>query len=492
MVSFALLTLLLLDFTGTLHRWLGWLARVQAVPAVLALNVVVLAVLVVATLLLGRVYCSVVCPLGIMQDIISRLRGKKAQRRFSYSREKRWLRYTLLAVYVAGVVMGVSVLTALFDPYGAYGRIAQNLLQPLYRWGNNALAAVAEHYESYAFYSTKVWIRSLPTFIVAAVTLVAVGVLAWRGGRTYCNTLCPVGTTLGLLSRFAIFKVRLDERKCISCGSCSRRCKASCIDVENHRVDYSRCVVCGNCLEACKVGALTYRAGKPSPRHDQEESDTRPIAVDENKRAFLVAGATALSAAALAQARKKRDGGLAVIEDKKEPAREMPVLPPGALSARHFARHCTACQLCVAQCPNGVLRPSGDVFTLMQPVMGFDHGYCRPECNRCGQVCPAGAIMPLELDKKVSTKIGHAVTIRENCLPHVSRDEKGDPVQCGNCARHCPNGAIMMVDDETVEGAMVPIVNAARCIGCGACEYVCPSRPLSGIYVEGHDTQQLV
>ena len=489
LVSFTLLTLLLLDFTGTLHHWFGWLARVQAMPAVLALNVIVLVVLAVLTVLLGRVYCSVVCPLGIMQDLISRLRGKKAQRRFSYSREKRWLRYIVLAIYVAVTIAGVGVITALLDPYGAYGRIAQNLLQPLYQWGNNALAAIAEHYDSYAFYSTDVWIRSLPTFIVAAVTLVAVGVLAWRGGRTYCNTICPVGTTLGLLSRFAIFKVRINKSKCISCGSCSRRCKASCIDFENHRIDYSRCVVCGNCLDACAVGALSYCAG--SPAH-AEEGPARPIAVDENKRAFLVGSAVAVSTAALAQARKKRDGGLAVIEDKKEPGREMPVLPPGALSARHLARHCTACQLCVAQCPNGVLRPSSDPLTLMQPVMGFDHGYCRPECNRCGQVCPTGAILALDPADKVSTRIGHAVTIRENCLPHVSRDENGDPVKCGNCARHCPNEAIMMVDDEAVPGAMVPIVNAAKCIGCGACEYVCPAHPLTGIYVEGHDTHQLI
>ncbi|MBP5561679.1 MAG: 4Fe-4S binding protein [Muribaculaceae bacterium] len=487
LVSFTLITLLLLDFTGTLHRWLGWLARVQVMPAILAFNVVVLVILAIVTLLLGRIYCSVVCPLGIMQDIISRLRGKKAQRRFSYSREKRWLRYIVLAIYVVAVILGVGVITALLDPYGAYGRIAQNLLQPLYKWGNNALAAIAEHYESYAFYSTEVWIRSLPTFIVAAVTLVAVGVLAWRNGRTYCNTICPVGSLLGLLSRFAIFKVRINKSKCISCGSCARRCKASCIDSEHHQVDYSRCVVCGDCIDACSVGALTYCAATPS----DEPAIERPIAVDENKRAFLVGGAVAISAAALAQARKKRDGGLAIIEDKKEPERETPILPPGALNARHFARHCTACQLCVAQCPNGVLRPSGDALTLMQPVMGFDHGYCRPECNRCGHVCPTGAIQLLTHDEKVSTRIGHAVTIRENCLPHVSRDDNGNPIQCGNCARHCPNGAIMMVEDEEVEGAMVPIVNAAKCIGCGACEYVCPARPLGGIYVEGHDTHQL-
>ena len=484
-LSFVMMLLLLLDISGAMHHWLGWMARVQLMPAVLALNVAVIVLLAVVTLVLGRVYCSVVCPLGIMQDLVSRLRGKKGARRFAFSREKKWLRYPILALYLVACVAGMGVVVALLDPYGAFGRLAQNLLQPLYVWGNNALAAVAEHYESYAFYSRDVWMRSLPTFIVAAVTLVAVGALAWRGGRTYCNTICPVGTLLGLLSRFAIFKVRIND-KCVHCHSCERRCKASCIDIENGRVDHSRCVVCGNCLTVCKVDAITYGL---KPRAAVPAQERKPIAMDKSKRAFLVGGAVAISAAALAQARKKRDGGLAVIEEKKNVGRTTPILPPGALSARHLARHCTACQLCVAQCPNGVLRPSDDPSTFMQPVMAYDRGYCRSECHRCSEVCPAGAITPISLDEKVSTVIGHAVPVRANCLPHTHRNENGDPVSCGNCARHCPHDAIMMVEDEQVQGAMVPIVNTSKCIGCGACEYVCPSRPLPGIYVEGHDTQ---
>lgn len=187
-------------------------------------------------------------------------------------------------------------------------------------------------------------------------------------------------------------------------------------------------------------------------------------------------------ASAVKAQEKKVDGGLAVIEDKKIPVRATPIVPPGAWSARNFAQHCTACQLCVSACPNGVLRPSTDLQKLMQPEMSYERGYCRPECTRCSEVCPAGAIRPITVEEKSSTRIGHAVWIRKNCIPLT------DGVECGNCARHCPSGAILMVpsDGDDMNSVRIPAINAERCIGCGACENLCPARPFSAIYVEGH------
>ena len=177
------------------------------------------------------------------------------------------------------------------------------------------------------------------------------------------------------------------------------------------------------------------------------------------------------------------DGGLAAIEDKKKPNRATPIVPPGAKGAWHLAKHCTACQLCVSECPNGVLRPSTNLETLMQPEMSYEDGYCRPECTRCSEVCPAGAIHPITVAEKSSTRIGHAVWIKKNCLPVT------DGVSCGNCARHCPSGAILMVhmDAEDDESPKIPVIDAERCIGCVACENLCPARPFSAIYVEGHE-----
>ena len=472
-VFFVLITLLFLDFTGTLHHWLGWLSKIQFLPAVMALNVIVVVALLVLTLVFGRIYCSIICPLGVLQDVLARLRRKK--NKYSYSKEVRWLRYPVLVVFIIAAVAGIGSLFQLLAPYSAFGRIATMILQPVWKFGNNILATLAERADSYAFYTVDTWMRSLPVFIIAAVTLVVLCVLAWRGGRTYCNTICPVGTILSFFARFSWLKVRFDVDKCKNCSFCSKNCKAACIDFKTHTVDYSRCVVCGNCIDSCKFGALKYSI-------DKKDS------VDSSRRSFLVASAM-LSTAALAQKKEKlMDGGLAEIEDKVAPERQTTLTPPGSLSFKHYAQHCTGCQLCVSECPNQVLRPSSDLMHLMLPVMSYEHGYCRPECTRCSEVCPAGAIKPVDKDEKTSIQIGHAVWIKKNCVPIT------DGVECGNCARHCPSGAIEMVqlDENDEESPMVPVINEAACIGCGACEYVCPSRPFSAIYVEGHEVHRKI
>ena len=478
-VFFVLITLLFLDFTGTLHHWLSWMAKIQFLPAVMALNVVVVVALIVLTLIFGRIYCSIICPLGVFQDILARFHRKK--NKYNYSKEVRWLRYPMLVVFVIAGVAGIGSLFQLLAPYSAYGRIATMIFQPIWKAGNNLLAMAAEHYESYAFYSVDTWMRSLPVLIIAAVTLVILFVLAWRGGRTYCNTICPVGTILSLFARFSWLKIRFDEDKCKNCSLCSKNCKAACIDFKTHSVDYSRCVVCGNCIDSCKFGALSY-SGKSGKTRASASS------VDSSKRSFLLASAL-VSTAAMAQKKEKlMDGGLAEIEDKVAPERQTPLTPPGSLSFDHFAQHCTGCQLCVSECPNQVLRPSSDLMHLMLPVMSYEQGHCRPECTRCSEVCPAGAIIKVDKPEKSSIQIGHAVWIKKNCV--VLTDE----VECGNCARHCPAGAIEMVplDTDNEESPMVPAINESACIGCGACEYVCPSRPFSAIYVEGHEVHKKI
>ena len=471
------ITWLFLDFTGTVYPWLSWMPKLQFLEALLALNVVVIAGLVVLTLVFGRIYCSAICPLGIMQDIFGWF-GKKAKKnRYTYSKALSWLRYGVLVVGIIAFVLGLSTIVQLLAPYSAFGRIATNLLQPVYVAGNNVLASIAEHYDSYAFYHTDLWLRSGISLGIAVVTLVVLAVLAWRNGRTYCNTFCPVGTILSFLARYSWLKIQFDKEKCRNCSLCTKNCKASCIDYKTHTVDASRCVVCGNCIDSCKFGALKYSSRLTQTKTDSSKENT------DGRRAFMITSGL-LATAALAQQKDKiMDGGLAEIEDKVAPERQTPLTPPGSLSAQNMALRCTGCQLCISECPNGVLRPSSDLMHLMQPVMSYERGYCRPECTRCSEVCPAGAIKPIMPEVKASTQIGHAVWIKKNCIPLT------DNVECGNCARHCPTGAIEMVpsnpDDD--ESPYVPAVNEARCIGCGACEYLCPARPFSAIYVEGHE-----
>ena len=583
-ICFVAVTLLFLDFTGTLHLWFGWLAKIQFLPAVLALNFVVIAILLVLTLLFGRIYCSVICPLGIFQDCVSNLssrrKGKKA--RFSYSKEIKWLRYGVLVLFVIALVAGLNALVALLAPYSAYGRMVQSLLAPVWQWGNNLLAWIAERQDSYAFETKDVWLKSLPTLIVAAVTFVVVVVLAWRNGRTYCNTICPVGTTLSFFSRFAMFRPVIDKSKCKSCHACERKCKAACIDVDNHKIDYSRCVDCFDCIDSCRLGALKYRfawgrgvgsgstgaktpqnapvgskmtsdeskngqnrssaaptpvaepvvrQGKPtvvfmrstchkvaepvvrqgSPTAEATDNGkgvstidaTSPVAepveaTNKGRRAFLVGGAAVIGGSLLSSIPmraeeeeikdKKRDGGFAEVLPKKAPNRKTPVTPFGSESVEKFYKHCTACQLCVTVCPNNVLRPSSRLEHLMQPEMSFEKGYCRPECVKCSEVCPAGAILKITPEEKTEWKVGTAGVDYDLCV--VNRDG----VSCGNCAHHCPVGAIRMVrknpNDE--KSPRIPSVNEEKCIGCGACENLCPSRPISAITVNGYSVHHNV
>lgn len=567
-ICFVAVTLLFLDFTGTLHLWFGWLAKIQFLPAVLALNFVVIATLLVLTLLFGRIYCSVICPLGIFQDCVSNLssrrKGKKA--RFSYSKEIKWLRYGVLVLFVIALVAGLNALVALLAPYSAYGRMVQSLLAPVWQWGNNLLAWIAERQDSYAFVTKDVWLKSLPTLIVAAVTFVVVVVLAWRNGRTYCNTICPVGTTLSFFSRFAMFRPVIDKSKCKSCHACERKCKAACIDVDNHKIDYSRCVDCFDCIDSCRLGALKYRfawgrgvgsgsTGAKTPqnapvgskmtsdesKNGQNRSSEVPASVastssapesvvrqgsptaeatdngkgvstidatspvaepveatDKGRRAFLVGGAAVIGGSLLSSIPmraeeeeikdKKRDGGFAEVLPKKAPNRKTPITPFGSESVEKFYKHCTACQLCVTVCPNNVLRPSSRLEHLMQPEMSFEKGYCRPECVKCSEVCPAGAILKITPEEKTEWKVGTAGVDYDLCV--VNRDG----VSCGNCAHHCPVGAIRMVrknpDDE--KSPRIPSVNEEKCIGCGACENLCPSRPISAITVNGYSVHHNV
>lgn len=482
-IFFTLITLLFLDFTGTLHGWFGWLTKIQFLPAVMALNVGVIVFLIALTLIFGRVYCSTICPLGVMQDLISWFAGKRKKNRFKFSPAKSYLRYGVLALFIAAMVAGIGSVVALLAPYSSYGRIAQNLLSPLYKWGNNLLAFIAEKVDSYAFYSTDVIVASVGTFAIAAVTLIVIGYLAWRSGRTYCNTICPVGTVLGELSRFSLLKPVIDTDKCINCGKCARNCKASCIDAKNHAIDYTRCVVCMDCLESCSVDAVKYtlRCKASSSKKSAEPK------VDSSRKNFLI-GAGLLAASAAKAQEMKVDGGYATIIGKKAPKREINPTPAGSLSVKNLTSKCTGCQLCVSACPTNVLRPSADLKSFMQPVMSFENGYCRPECSKCSEVCPAGAIQPITVEEKSSTQIGHAVWVKANCIVLT------DDVDCGNCERHCPSKAITMVpsDPNNRRSRKIPTINEERCIGCGACENLCPARPFSAIYVEGHKTHSTI
>lgn len=428
------ITTLIFDFTdgAVLRHWLGWMPKMQLLPAILALNVVVVVAILLVTFLFGRLYCSVICPMGIFQDIFiwfhKLIFGKK--RPYRYRKPQNWLRYTVLALFVLLMVLGINGIATLVAPYSAYARMVANIHGTgLVHW-------------------------------VAIATLCCVGVMSFMYGRLWCNTLCPVGTLLGLISKYSLFGIRIDPEKCVACGKCEKRCKANCINLESKIVDGSRCVMCFNCLGHCKQGAITIS------RDSRKTRESSPV--DDSRRKFLAVTAAVGAATALHAQEQKLDGGLAAIENKQVPKRNMPLKPAGAISLKNFESRCTACQLCVGKCPEKVLRPSTELSSLMQPYMAFDQGYCRTACTRCSEVCPTGAIQHIDKEQKTAISIGHAVVLTDNCIG------------CGACARHCPSAAILMVDGK-------PAVNESMCLGCGACEYYCPARPMTAIYVEGRE-----
>lgn len=510
------LTWLFVDVTGVAHHHLAWMAKLQFLPSVMAHHFPSIAIVLVLTLLLGRIYCSIICPLGVLQDVFAWVgkwrifrKNKKAKfaNRYTHSKPKTWLRLGVLALFIIMLVAGVNAGAVLLAPYSSYGRIVAAFLQPAYIYINNVLATWAEASGSYQFWQVEPHNNPAILLVVAGITALVLFVLAFLYGRTYCNTICPVGTVLGYVAKFSFFKMRAQEDKCIQCGLCEKNCKAACIQVKKGApvsIDYTRCVTCGDCQTVCPKGALHLAPA----RHTQSPKATNtPGDSDLSRRSFLAITGTAVAAAAIKAQEKTTDGGLAVIEDKQIPTRNTPLTPPGSLSAAHLQQHCTACQLCIANCPNSVLSPSADMAHFLQPTMDYTKGYCRPECTRCSEVCPAGAIRPITTDDKLFIQIGHAVWVKKNCIPLT------DQKTCGNCAKHCPVGAIQMVpvdkslkqDPESgrwtdAEGnplkdreiLKIPVVNTEECIGCGACENLCPARPFSAIYVEGHEIHKEV
>lgn len=467
LVFFVGITLLLI---GIGQQWWGWMANLQFLPSCLAANALVIAGITLLTLAFGRIYCSVICPLGVFQDIALRIRiqgakslnkclarkGRKGhpelQKHFSFSPERKWLRYIFIGATVAAIFGNIQLMVALIEPYSAYGRIVASIVRP--SWGMVS--------------------------IVAIVTFVVIILLAVFYGRAWCNNVCPVGTVLSIFSRYSLLRPVIDGDKCTACHRCERSCKASCIDTAGEpHIDYSRCVDCFDCIERCPEKAISYKFAYGHKKDDaskaSEKSEDKNV--DGGRRAFV--GAVALlGASGIAKA---SDGNLAPVLKKQSPQRSGILVPPGSGSVENFYNHCTSCQLCVSSCPNNVLSPSNDFEHFMAPQMNYDKGYCRPECHSCSDVCPSGAITKLLEGHKLMVSIGTAHINPDLCI--VNRDN----VDCGNCERHCPVGAIQMIEVPGSEHKQ-PSVQEDICIGCGACEFLCPSRPVSAITVNGRST----
>jgi len=364
---------------------------------------VLFAAVLLITLLFGRLYCSVICPFGILQEFAALLIKKS----YSETQKSFGFKYLLAALFFGSLIGGSALIIRYFDPYSIFGS---------------------------AF--------SLAVFGLIFTVLVLV--LVFFKNRFFCTNICPVGTVLGLISKFSVNKIYMNTEKCISCGICERNCPAGCIDHCEDSVDNETCVKCFKCLSVCPKGAMEY-GRKPSKPEKLEEKPE----VDESRRRFLwLAGAMVMLGAGLA-------AGVNLAKNVAKKVKDI-ILPAGAGDANRFMNKCLNCNLCVENCPNEIIQKADKDFGAVYIDYSKGRHHCKYDCHKCSEVCPSGAIKKISLEEKQKTRIAMAVVSEEKCQ------------KCAVCSLECPTGAITLEQNKTA------VVDASKCIGCGLCKTACP------------------
>ena len=429
----------------TLHHTLVW-----ALP------------LIVLTLVFGRFFCSWMCPMGVLHHMLGYLgRKRKVLQRVEQNapRPSHKIKYAILAVML-GLAAAGSTQIGLFDPIASTWR------------GLSTSAIPAASNTAFAVYQGERHFQ-WGTFI----TIVFFGALALNFvyPRFYCRVLCPLGALLGLLSKFALFRISKDPSKCNECDVCGADCQGAADPQGTVRA--TECMVCLNCTKSCKRDGIHYRF---LPALSLSKTTT-----DLSRRKWITAGVAGLVAVPLARA---SDG----VEPRPNPAR---IRPPGALDEPDFLAKCLKCGACMKVCPTSGLQPAlyeAGVEGLWSPILVPRIGYCEHSCTLCGQVCPTGAIAELKVADKVGNmpekppvRIGSAFFDKGRCLPW------GYDTECIVCEEVCPTSPkaiYFKVETVTTRDGQqrtlkYPYVDLDHCTGCGICETRCPVVDRAGIRV---------
>jgi len=492
--------------TSTL--WLQFIPSVLKFSQLATLSAVGFIVVLIFTLLFGRIYCSIICPLGILMDLIGRLRWRvKKQPRFAYMPPHSFVRYGLLAFTVVTYLAGSIIAIDLLCPFANFSRMTTQILRPVVIGVNNGAAYALEQL---GYFGLPPVTLQYVNWLVLAFALTFLATICWlviTRGRLYCNLICPVGAVLGWLAKLSLYSIRLNVADCIQCRQCVHVCKAGCIDIDAGQIDLSRCVSCFNCLDVCPTDAVGFctpliiappeilanqqamaaqhnhsifqhrqRAlafmGRPARNRQQR------MAFSRHRRSFL----QIMTILACAWPARLAAASTIVITKLNQIVikRRYPITPPGAIGVDHFARLCIGCHACIGACPTQVLQPT--LFSyggkgMFMPQLNNRVGFCNLDCTRCSQICPSGAIQPITATAKKRLQIGQVQFVRDNCIVILQGTE------CGACSEHCPTKAVDMVLENKVKA---PQINVEICIGCGACEYACPAKPHKAIYVEGN------
>ena len=541
--------------TGFLGQIMAW---IQFFPALISAisgtfkGIIAFLLLVLLCLGFGRIYCAVLCPLGIFQDamiFLSRRRGKlrpkgKITKNSVGTRFKKkvmtknvvgtgafviapsaagsypFLWYAILIITTTLLLSGSLFLINLLDPFSIFGRFSSQMVLPLGGTLNNLLVTLTESFGQYFF--SPVTLRPVlwPVFWIAYGWFVLVIFMSFYHGRLYCNTLCPVGAFFSLLSRHSLFKFVIDRQKCTTCGKCQRMCRSHCMDPALGTIDGARCVSCFDCMDVCPENAIAFTMRPllvPGRFYGKKESLVSPdvyvnsaalmrsktenqigthssgtvplvppplsqypdpvkepsLSGSEEKRKFLLTG-LALCTGVLATSLPLRP--LLARMARVGTTAHDPITPPGSLGLDYFSHTCLACQACVSACPENVLLPGANAYGLtgaLQPHLDFSISRCAYTCHACTLVCPSGAILPLSLKEKQRTRIGNVRFEKDKCLVYTQKRD------CGACAEVCPTHAVHTILENNIHH---PRIRPDACIGCGACQLVCPVTP-KAIYV---------
>jgi ferredoxin len=388
-------------------------------------------------------------------------------------------RYTLLGCAVILAIAGFTELLVWLDPYSNFGRMATSLFRPVVVWGNNLFADALMSMDNYMLHHVSLKTITIPGLIAGSIALITFVVMVIFRGRFFCNTICPVGALLSLISRYSFFRVSFNREACNSCGNCERTCKAEAIDSKNMMIDASRCIDCFNCTSSCTKGGLQYRYNLPFRKESKLPSS------QNSRRTFLSTGITvaaSLPVSSILAGKENRNRNRAGGEDISRP-----VTPPGSVSLERFKDTCTACHICVVKCPSQVLRPAGfeyGINYLLRPYVSYKSSYCNYECTICADVCPNHAIKSLTVEEKKTTQVGIATFFINRCIVHT------EGTDCGACSEHCPTQAVHMIPYG--EGTQtIPQVEPNLCIGCGGCESICPVNPIRAILVIPNEVHQV-
>jgi len=411
-------------------------------------------IVVFITILLGRVFCGWFCPFGTLNEFVGWLvRPGKRQARMESNRYRSIfsLKYYLLIAFLVLSVFGITQI-GLLDPISLLTRSLATSIYP-------ALGVVTGGW-GFAH-------RTFQTGWLLGGILLGVLLLNKLIPRFFCRVLCPLGALLGVLSRFSLFHVYRSVDKCSDCEYCLIKCHGA---ADPHlSLRKSECFVCLECRELCPTKGISFRAVPP------EKPVVRSLP-DLSRRGIIQAGVAAAVAVPLLGASVRP-------VNRPEP---LLIRPPGSLPEDKFLGRCVKCGECMKVCPTNAIQPAlfeAGLEGVWTPVMVYRLGYCDYNCTLCTEVCPTGALRELSLQEKqgrepfdAPVKLGTAFVDRTRCLPWAMNRP------CIVCEEMCPVSpkAIYLEAAEGVDsdGRTVvlqrPVVDPARCIGCGLCENKCP------------------